>query len=164
MKRIVSIIAMLSALSVAENLHAQCTDCEVKGINTDPRGSNAQNCEDANKINQFYWFNSQINAFYSYAGGNITGNLNSPFWAVGSQPIIGAHAGQTGSDFYPEDGWELLKFDNGYLADNITQRSTAKSMIYLCYYNKHRGLMRFFGMMPVYIRLSIRTGKQYPLC
>jgi hypothetical protein len=37
-------------------------------------------------------------------------------------------------------------------------------MIYLCYYNKHRGLMRFFGMMPVYIRLSIRTGKQYPLC
>ena len=131
---------------------AQCTDCAVKAISTDPRSST--NCEKPTVTNQFYWFpnngnnNSQFSAFYSYAGGNITGSLNNPYWATSSGPIVGALAGSQYSDFYPEDGWEVIKIDNGYLANNSTPRNTAKSMIYMCFYNKYRGVMRFFGMLP----------------
>jgi citrate lyase gamma subunit len=145
------LITMILLLKVL-NTNAQCTDCEVKQINTDPRVST--NCEKPATANQFYWFPnngnnySLLNAYYSYAGGNITGTLNNPYWAFSSGPIVGALAGQQFSDFHPEDGWEVIKIDNGFLADNTTQRNTAKSMVYMCFYNKYRGIMRFFGMLP----------------
>jgi hypothetical protein len=145
------LIIMILLLKVL-NTNAQCTDCEVKQIDTDPR--TATNCEKPATANQFYWFpnngnnNSLLNAYYSYAGGNITSTLNNPYWTFGSGPIVGSMAGQQYSDFHPEDGWEVIKIDNGYLADNTTKRNTARTMVYMCFYNKYRGIMRFFGMLP----------------
>ncbi len=147
------IIIGLTTLSPIQVL-AQCSDCDNKLIVTDPRPDKVTNCEDTTKKNKFFWFpyngndNSEFLAYFSYPGGNTPATLNSPFWTPAPGPIIGEHAGMGLSDFHPEDGWELLKSDVGYLADNTTKRQTAKTLIYLCFYNRYRGVMRFFGMMP----------------
>jgi hypothetical protein len=156
---------------------AQCSDCDDKLIVTDPRPDIVANCEDATKKNKFFWFpyngndNSDFLAYYSFAGGNITATLNSPFWTPAPGPIIGEHAGMGLSDFHPEDGWELLKSDVGYLADNTTKRQIAKTLIYLCFYNRYRGVMRFFGMMPgatngweiIRFKIEIPKTKLHPI-
>ncbi|MFN7302718.1 MAG: T9SS type A sorting domain-containing protein [Bacteroidota bacterium] len=129
-------------------INAQCV---IKTISTDPR--NPINSENT-ILNTFYWFphnGNNYNSFsarYTNSSGITTGTFNNPYWATSSGPILGLLSLQNLSDFYVKDGWEVIKIDNGYLADNTTQRITAKAMIYFCFYNKYRGIMRFFGIIP----------------
>lgn len=153
-KLLIAILFFITNHCTKLEAQTPCSDCDQKNIVTDPRPGKTENCENPSKKNKFFWFpyngtnNNTFNAYYSYPGGNIIGTINNPFWSISPGPIIGTHAGQQYSDFNPEDGWEVIKIDNGYLADNVTQRQTAKSMIYMCFYNKQRGIMRFFGMIP----------------
>lgn len=127
---------------------AQCDD---KGISTDPR--NPTNTEKSSAENNFYWFphngnnNSQINIRLS--GSNTDIDMTNPFWQASSNNYaFEQFALYAGSDFYPEDGWELIKSDFGYLADEATLRNSRSSFTYFCLYNRHTGTMRFFGGMP----------------
>ena len=129
---------------------AQCDD---KGISTDPRDPN--NTEKTSAENNFYWFphngnnNSQINIRLSGSNTDIDIDMTNPFWQASSNNYaFEQFALYAGSDFYPEDGWELIKSDFGYLADEATLRNSRSSFTYFCLYNRHTGTMRFFGGMP----------------
>jgi len=74
--------------------------------------------------------------------------MNNPFWQASSVNLFEPFALYGQSDFYPEDGWELIKADFGKLADHSTSRNSIPSMTYFCLYNKYSGIMRFFGAIP----------------
>lgn len=146
MKRIqIFTIALLWTVAV----FAQCDD---KGISTDPRIPN--NTEKTSAENNFYWFphngnnNSQINMRLS--GTPATDIImNNPYWQSSSNNYaFEQFALYANSDFYPEDGWELIKSDFGYLADETTLRNSLPSLAYFCLYNRHTGTMRFLGAFP----------------
>jgi hypothetical protein len=145
MKKIIIILILCCNIS----LKAQCED---KGISTNP--TNPQNNEKPSAKNNFFWFpsngntNSQIH--YRLSGTNQDVNMNNPFWqpSSSSSNLFEEFAQYGNSDFYPEDGWELIKSDFGKLADNSTLRQSLPGMIYFCLYNKYTGIMRFFGTIP----------------
>ncbi|MDP2174679.1 MAG: T9SS type A sorting domain-containing protein [Bacteroidota bacterium] len=146
MKQIISLIILTLYFNIS--LNAQCED---KGISTNP--TNPQNNENPSARNNFFWFpfngntNSQIH--YRLSGTNQDVNMNNPFWQPSSSTSLFEQYAQYGnSDFYPEDGWELIKSDFGKLADNSTLRQTLPGMIYFCLYNRYTGTMRFFGAIP----------------
>jgi len=75
--------------------------------------------------------------------------MTNPFWQASSNNYaFEQFALYAGSDFYPEDGWELIKSDFGYLADETTLRNSRSSLSYFCLYNKYTGVMRFFVAFP----------------
>jgi hypothetical protein len=74
--------------------------------------------------------------------------MNNPFWQGTSNNPFEKFALYGNSDFYPEDGWELIKSDFGYLSNGTTLRSTLPTLVYFCLYNRHTGTMRFFGALP----------------
>ena len=76
--------------------------------------------------------NSTINNFFS-----VTGQDYSQFIAKG---IID-------SDFHPEDGWELIKRDFGYLADG-TVNQYSNGGPYLILYNKYSAVLRVIAAFP----------------
>lgn len=134
MKQISTLIILTLYFNI--NLNAQCDD---KGIITNP--VNPQNNEKPTAKNNFFWFpfngnsNSQIN--FRLSGSNIDANMNNPFWQSSSSTSLYEEFAQYGnSDFYPEDGWELIKSDFGKLADNSTLRQTLPGMIiFVCITN-----------------------------
>ncbi|MCA1752151.1 MAG: T9SS type A sorting domain-containing protein, partial [Flavobacteriales bacterium] len=136
---------MVAAVSLgAGTLQAQNCPTEV---NTDPR--NPSNPDRPELANQFFWFphNGQYNAnFELITPGGTYPSINSPFWSV-TDLMVGQLVNLGDSDFYPEDGWELLKVNFGRLNDG-TQRTTLPNMPYMTLYNKYTGTLRFLGMWP----------------
>jgi hypothetical protein len=125
--------------------------CDNKQISTDPRNPN--NTEKPSAKNNLFWFphngnnNSQINMRLSGTPSTDI-IMNNPYWQAPSNNSFDQYAQRANSDFYPEDGWELVKSDFGYLADGSTLRTSLPSLTYLCLYNRFTGTMRFFGAFP----------------
>jgi hypothetical protein len=81
--------------------------------------------------NSYYIANSLISNFFNY-----------------SQPVFYSSfiLGQN-SDYYPQDGWELIKRDFGKLADGSTNPSK-KPGPYMILYNKYSGKLRVVAAFP----------------
>ncbi len=117
-------------------------------VSTDPR--NPSNPDRPELENQFFWFphdGNDHNSFEIQTAANTYPYVNSPFWNFSNQLPVGQLAKEHLSDFYPEDGWELVKVNFGKLNDG-TQRSTLPSMPYMMLYNRYTGTLRVLGMLP----------------
>ena len=142
-------IVLCFIICVNLNLFAQCDE---KGISTNPE--DPQNTEKSSAQNTFYWFpsqsdkNSTFNLWRGVSGSGSITKFNNPFWQNSNSVLGRTLASLRASDFYPQDGWELIKADFGFLADGVTNTTTVPSMPYFCLYNRYRGLMRFFGAIP----------------
>lgn len=130
----INTIITLIIISCNFSINAQCVD---KGISTNP--ISPQNNEKPTAKNNFFWFphngatNSQI--YYRLSGTNQDVNMNNPFWQPSSATTLFEDFAQfENSDFYPEDGWELIKSDFGKLANNTTLRQSLPGMVYFCLY------------------------------
>jgi hypothetical protein len=139
------LMAAIAAISTGE-IYAQ--DCPQE-VSTDPR--NPSNPDRPQMENSFFWFphnGNNYNNFTMYPAGNAEPILvNSPFWDLTTLQV-GALVNLQNSDFWPEDGWEVLKVNFGYLNDGVTPRQVKPSMPYMALYNKYTGTMRFLGMWP----------------
>jgi hypothetical protein len=160
------ILILLLQLFVNSSL-AQCVD---KEISTDPR--NPVNKEMSSAKNNFFWFphngNNYNQIFMRLSGQpSVDLQMNNPFWQGSTTNMFDYLAQNGASDFYPEDGWELIKADFGRLANNSALRNTLPSMAYFCLYNKYTGIMRFFGALPfaneawqvIKFKVSLRTHR-----
>ncbi|TVR38465.1 MAG: T9SS C-terminal target domain-containing protein [Cryomorphaceae bacterium] len=141
---IIYLMAAIAAISTGR-LYAQ--ECPQE-VSTDPR--NPSNPDRPELENTFFWFphngNNHNNFDMRIAGGIHYPSMASPFWNLTSLQV-GSLVNLENSDFWPEDGWELLKVNFGYLNDG-TQREILPSMPYMALYNKYTGTMRFLGMWP----------------
>ena len=153
--RLLKLYTVAALLISAQTTYGQnCPD----DVSTDPR--NPSNLDRPDLENTFFWFPHDGNnhsLFQMLVPGPTNQNLtiNSPFWnTVAIDPSTGEPTLPVGylardqlSDFYPEDGWELVKVDFGYLNDG-TPRQSLTSMPYMMLYNRYTGTLRFLGMWP----------------
>lgn len=137
MKRFV-LLFFVFGLFASTACMAQC----YQGISTDP--ANPVNPERPDLENTFNWMQKSF-------------DINSPYYPAGS--FIGSpffeNSGFLGHlsnhpvdelDFYPEDGWELVKRDFGYLLDGEPKPGSVTP--YLILYNKHSATLRIFAAIP----------------
>lgn len=91
-------------------------NCDEKGIVTDPRNNNAINPEKPTLINKFNWMlnpaTDGINFRFTPIGGG-TKNILSPWHVTDPEIPYESLALGTNSNYYPEEGWELLKVNLG---------------------------------------------------
>ncbi len=172
MKKIINIIILLLTIHYAK---AQtCSPITIppgvdyckdgRGISTKP--SNPVNNECPDLENNFDWRVKHTpggtvpNEYYFIYGPNASANpvwvrnpFNGPTDATYHPYITANH----GSNFQPEDGWELLKvefgsagniglaFDQAPGPNNIT--NIRPKLPYMMLYNKYSGTLRFFGAL-----------------
>ena len=154
---------------------------EGKGIRTNP--SNPSNTECPILINNFDWKLKQpisgniIEEVYSvYDADNIYRTIRNPF-DDNTNSDYRYLALKQNSNYYPEDGWELLKVDFGTLGNiglGVNEdpgRNTdvvGPRLPYMILYNKYSGTFRFFGsllgQMEGYqtIRIELRIPEKSP--
>lgn len=131
---------------------------EGKGIKTNPDDLHNPECLDLK--NNFDWRvqNAGATEFYPAVGpGGDNFNIRNPF----TGPIDAHYApyisASQGSNYNPEDGWELLKVEFGTYgnidANNISgwhsnmPNSQEPKLPYMMLYNKFTGTLRFFGSL-----------------
>lgn len=131
---------------------------EGKGIKTNPDDLHNPECSDLK--NNFDWRvqNAGATEFYPAVGpGGDNFNIRNPF----TGPIDAHYApyisASQGSNYNPEDGWELLKVEFGTYgnidANNISgwhsnmPNSQEPKLPYMMLYNKFTGTLRFFGSL-----------------
>lgn len=135
-----------------------------QGIRTDP--SNSINNACPNLKNDFEWRVKHLpggtvpNEFYHIYGPNAANNpvlvrnpFNGPHDANYHEFLTANH----GSNYQPEDGWELLKVEFGALSniglthlqapgeDNVD--NVRPKLPYMMLYNRYSGTLRFFGAL-----------------
>jgi hypothetical protein len=125
---------------------------EPNGVTTDPR-NNFNNAE--NPLHPQY-----KNRFFDWTQSYFT-NLHWAPHATGATTVIHPHSLPNdavislynNNDFFPEDGWELLCFNMGYLnfwddPNGVGDPNNLNEIVYYVLYNKNRSLIR------VYFRLA----------
>ncbi len=136
------LLAMISSLLWSQNPPvAPCTD--TVGISTDPRPGKAFNNEVGQPVNTFDWMNPVITPTDFSAGvfQTIT-YFNSPFF--NNNFFLNYLANQTNSDFYPEDGWELIHWGFGYKVDGSLDSYDRELPVFILY-NRYSGMLHVFG-------------------
>jgi hypothetical protein len=142
------ILSLFVLICYQVNSFAQCPP---NGITTNP--SAPINTQAPSKLNTFEWRNQTfpINSYYS-----IPGELTfSPFYQTDNIPI---NHFIDNKDMQPEDGWEIIRKDFGYLDDG-TPSSVPITHPYLVLYNKYTAIMRVFvakGDNPAYTGARIK--------
>jgi len=138
-------MAAIAAISTGKLCAQECP----QEMSTDPR--NPSNPDRPELENTFFWFPHNGNAAEDFpmlpSGGILLPSVPSPFYNVSATLQVGQLAVLEQSDFWPEDGWELLKVNFGWL-NNGNERGVKPSMPYIALYNKYTGTMRFLGMFP----------------
>lgn len=143
MKQLQFLLVALACMVAASGYSQNCPD----EVSTDPRSPN--NLDRPEFENNFYWFPHNGNDHASFeilTSGGTYPSINNPFW-VPTNLMVGQLVNLQNSDFYPEDGWELLKVNFGRLNDG-SARVNKPSMPYMILYNRYTGTMRFLGMWP----------------
>lgn len=141
-----SFILLIIAAFIIAAQQGYAQDCPDE-VSTDPR--NPSNPDRPALENTFFWFphdGNDNNSFEILTSGGTYPSINNPFWNPTSL-MVGQLVNLQNSDFYPEDGWELLKVNFGRL-NNGTPRVIKPSMPYMILYNRYTGTMRFLGMWP----------------
>jgi hypothetical protein len=170
MKRLLFTILLLinnslSAQNCPSNSNAPITTyCEQgKGIHTNP--GNPINPECSAQVNNFDWRVKHIpggvvpdERFWVYYQDDnnptwIRNPFNGPIDASYTPFLTANH----GSNYQPEDGWELLKVDfgsNGNIGLGVNDKpgastvSTSRPKLpYMMLYNRYTGTLRFFGSL-----------------
>jgi len=143
-KQYILTISALILFGIMPNLNSY-GQCSLNGTKTDPSNplpSSPPPLRGFEK-NNFNWLSSTgwdvLNSTY----GTSAVNIHSPFYNtdIGVYSIIGHHEL---SDFYPADGWELVKRDFGYLTDG-TACPNHYAGPYFILYNKYSGILRVFA-------------------
>jgi len=124
------------------------------GISTNP--ANAYNNEPGQPVNTFDWMANPwyIDVYNSYQGEAW---LQSPFHGNPgpANPYISK---QDSSDFYPEDGWELVYWGMGKLVDGSNEAASGslhkRNLPCVVLYNRHSGMLHIFGASD-----EIQTGQ-----
>lgn len=134
------------------------------GVSTDPKNLINDDCPDLK--NDFEWRVKHLkgavapNEFYiAYDENGVVKGLHNPF----NDPDNSEYrylAANHNSNYYPEDGWEMLKVDfgalsnfkTGYTVNDIDQPGMntitgGKKLPYMILYNKYSGTFRFFGAL-----------------
>jgi hypothetical protein len=116
--------------------------CPTNGITTNPQSPSPLNS--GFKTNDFNWMSPSLNA-----SNNSNYVANSPLTNFFNYPntfyqsfVLG-----TNSDYYPQDGWELIKRDFGKLADG-NLNPARKPGPYMILYNKYTGKLRVVAAFP----------------
>jgi hypothetical protein len=131
---------------------------EGKGISTNP--DDLQNPECPDLKNNFDWRAQTLSSteWYPVIGPNGNPfNIKNPFTGPSDAFYFGYVSAQQGSNYNPEDGWELLKVEFGTYgnidANNISgwypnmSNGNNPRLPYMILYNKYSGTMRFFGTL-----------------
>ncbi|MDX1908601.1 MAG: hypothetical protein SF053_16310 [Bacteroidia bacterium] len=117
------------------------------GISTDPRPGKGYNNERPALKNTFDWFSNSslapVNMYGPYASQTAFSN---PFYNNNSD--LNYLAFGANSDFYPEDGWELIQWGFGRMLNGSTEFNASghqRSVPILILYNRHSGMLHVFG-------------------
>jgi hypothetical protein len=184
MKNIITMLLLAGCMTGF--LYAQ--QCEPNKISTDPDNpSPALGTSLVYHTNQFDWrapsftVNS-LNYSYPPPPGFIWPRVESPFWNNQNVDLDYLFKFQN-SDFAPEEGWELLKRDFGFVmggdADNPAAAHGSQGLVdpnsqlvgpYLILYNRYSGVLRVFGTIgnpavvgydAVQVNLEFGSNQQY---
>ena len=124
-------------------------DCHPNGpfINTAPVAIPNPYISTSYQTNTWDWTQAHLNATNNndYSGQSNTlspPGLQSPFWQEGTAGYLAAIAGDANSDFYPADGWELIKRDFGTKYDGTSDNGYGSPAPYFILYNKYSGKLR----------------------
>jgi len=141
---------LISGLGVLSPVFSQCDSLltiDSVGISTDPRPGKAYNHEPGQAVNTFDWFGQNylapVNMYSNYSSQTAFSN---PFYNNNSD--LNYLAFGADSDFYPEDGWELIQWGFGMMVGGATEFSVSghqRSVPILILYNRHSGMLHVFG-------------------
>lgn len=181
-----STVTRLFSQNCPSNSNAPITTyCEQgKGINTNP--GNLVNPECSAQVNNFDWRVKHIPGgvvpderfWVYYQDDNNPSWIRNPF----NGPIDASYTpfltANHGSNYQPEDGWELLKVDfgsNGNIGLGVNDKpgastvSTSRPKLpYMMLYNRYTGTLRFFGSLlepdNTYetVRIELRVPEKSP--
>lgn len=131
---------------------------EGKGISTNPEELQNPECPDLK--NNFDWRaqTSSSTEWYPVIGPNGNQfNIQNPFTGPNDAFYFQYVSAQQGSNYNPENGWELLKVEFGTYgnidANNIAgwhphkPNGNEPKLPYMMLYNKYTGTLRFFGSL-----------------
>lgn len=107
--------------------------CDPVGITTHP--DKAYNPEKPSKTNTFDWRETMFDVNSNYIQNPY---IVSPFFQVDNS---GTAIFADNPDRLPEDGWELIKYGNGYNLDGTIDQMF-DGFAYLVLYNKYTGVLR----------------------
>jgi hypothetical protein len=124
-------------------LKAQSDICDSAGIHTNPFAP--LNPQKPSAKNYFNWMLSPANHnFICYQGSSPSFIIGSPWYSTNIFDPFKKYANFAYSDFYPQDGWELLKQNLGRLNNDTTPRSIDVELPYIMVYNKYTGVINMF--------------------
>jgi hypothetical protein len=203
MKRIFSmmLIASISGNIIAQTGPANCPEKKSTMTQTQYDNFIKEKCEVGNEIstnpdnlknddcpvlkNDFEWRLKHSpnlpfppNEFYvAYDANGVPKGLRNPFNDDDNNNEYSHIVGNHGSNYHPEDGWELLKVDFGALGNiglSVNENPGRNTDVngprlpYMILYNKYSGTFRFFGsllgQMDGYetIRIELRIPQESP--
>lgn len=127
-------------------------ECEPRNIRTDFDNPLNNERPDVQNNGVFDWVNnSRFNTvgIAHLQSGNPANTIENPFWVNDDDAPFSHLALAEESDFLPENGWELLIWDLGYIMDGRSNRDfgTSYDLItpYFALYNKYSGQIRLFS-------------------
>jgi hypothetical protein len=114
-------------------------NCDPKDISTN--FLNPKNSERPTLRNFFNWQREFIPLAPNNILNNTSGSFKNPYWDQSIQPARTDYAHDDKSDFYNEDGWELIRYENGFRQNgSITNSRNFAPMFVL--FNKYKSIMR----------------------
>lgn len=120
------------------------------GISTNPRPGKGFNLERRLLKNTFDWMSPKLSPIDLSGPYASDPNFSSPYYQGGGNADLLFLAYGEDSDFYPEDGWELVQWGFGTLVNGANQvdppyfAPTRQEPI-LVLYNRHSGMLHVFG-------------------
>ncbi|MDX2246422.1 MAG: T9SS type A sorting domain-containing protein [Bacteroidia bacterium] len=117
------------------------------GIATNPISGQAFNNESNQPVNTFNWMNPTLTPSTMYGTYLNQPPLSSPYFGNNYLDLIYLSKG-TDSDFYPEEGWELVHWGFGELVDGTdeyTATGKTRQLPSLVLYNRYSGMLHVFG-------------------
>ena len=133
----------------------QCSN----GTITDPNPSYTNPANAGFLTNTFNWMSETFPIdkpdYQNFAPYTSTNPLFSPFFD--NSDYLSAIAGSANSDFLPQNGWELVKQDFGYMYYNgswngkslVSVPQYNKPIAYIMLYNKYQAKLRIMATTPV---------------
>ena len=91
--------------------------------------------------NNFNWQAPNIPLVSNNILNISSGTIKNPYWDASVQQARLDFAYDDKSDFYNEDGWELIRYENGY-KQNGSQVNNADIVPMFVLYNRYKGTMR----------------------
>lgn len=129
--------------------NSQCY-LQPNGVTTDPRNNfqNAENPVDPIYTNQFFDWTQDFFHNLNWQSTSGPTSANQPH----SLPDNSTTLIYNNDDFNPENGWELLRFNKGYINyweddEGIGTPNTTNNSVYYILYNKYRSLIRVYFMI-----------------